>query len=277
MTRPSISHSSTARTIRRNPSGSRRAARRLGSDPDPTTCSGGHAEIASRVDHHLLIPAGDPTTPLEVRQEWTSIRPCNLSLRQFVALGKCQTLWPLVAVRKSGCRSEVMVRSGWEEVYAGQYRRLVALVTAVAGSRPEAEEAVQEAFVRALGLTGRRAVVDDPEAWLYRVAVNVIRSRWRRLLIGRRIAAKAGAASETTPSKDADTDARLALLDALRRLPYEQREALALHYLADLPIEAIAVRLGSPVGTVKARLARGRQALGRLLADDAVKEGERSA
>jgi len=169
------------------------------------------------------------------------------------------------------------VRSGWEEVYAGQYRRLVALVTAVAGSRPEAEEAVQEAFVRALGLTGRRAVVDDPEAWLYRVAVNVIRSRWRRLLIGRRIAAKAGAASETTPSKDADTDARLALLDALRRLPYEQREALALHYLADLPIEAIAVRLGSPVGTVKARLARGRQALGRLLADDAVKEGERSA
>jgi DNA-directed RNA polymerase specialized sigma24 family protein len=78
------------------------------------------------------------------------------------------------------------VDSGWEEVYAGQYRRLVALLTAMAGSRVEAEEAVQEAFVRALGISGRRAVVEDPEAWLYRVAVNVLRSRWRRLLTRRR-------------------------------------------------------------------------------------------
>jgi len=168
------------------------------------------------------------------------------------------------------------VGSGWEEVYAGQYRRLVALVTAIAGSRSEAEEAVQDAFVRALGLTGRRAVVDDPEAWLYRVAVNVIRSRWRRLLTGRRIAARIGTGSEATPSADADTDGRLVLLAALRRLPFEQREALVLHYLADLSVAAIAVRLGSPAGTVKARLARGRQALGRLLADDTVKGGERN-
>ena len=74
----------------------------------------------------------------------------------------------------------VMVGAGLEEVYAGQYRRLVALVTAVIGSRVEAEDAVQEAFVRGLGLFKRRAALTDPEAWLYRVAVNVARSRWRR-------------------------------------------------------------------------------------------------
>lgn len=169
----------------------------------------------------------------------------------------------------------VRVVTGWEEVYAGQYRRLVALVVVVAGSRVEAEEAVQEAFVRALGLTGRRAVVDDPEGWLYRVAVNVARSRWRRLLVARRVA-------ERVPPETADpdgphglTDSRLVLLAALRRLPFGQREALALHYLADLPVEAVAVRVGVPIGTVKARLSRGRSALARLLSEDAVKDGRR--
>ena len=58
------------------------------------------------------------------------------------------------------------------------------------------------------------------------------------------------------------------LLDALRRLPVEQREALARHYLADLPVADVAARVGVPVGTVKARLSRGRAALARLLAHD---------
>jgi RNA polymerase sigma-70 factor (ECF subfamily) len=56
----------------------------------------------------------------------------------------------------------------------------------------------------------------------------------------------------------------------MRRLPFEQREALALHYLADLPIEAVAMRVGSPVGTVKARLSRGREALARMLGEPQV-------
>jgi RNA polymerase sigma-70 factor (ECF subfamily) len=164
--------------------------------------------------------------------------------------------------------------TGWEEVYAGQYRRLVGLVAAVAGSHSDAEEAVQEAFVKALGLTGHRAVVDDPEAWLYRVAVNVIRSRWRRILRGRRVMAELSTMDEPPPDKSND---RLTLLAALKRLPFEQREALALHYLADLPIDQIAQRTGAPLGTIKARLSRGRDALARLLRDDTVEGGVRSA
>jgi RNA polymerase sigma factor (sigma-70 family) len=160
----------------------------------------------------------------------------------------------------------VRVDTGWEEVYAGGYRRLVALLTAVAGSRAEAEEAVQEAFVRALGVTGRRAVVDDPEAWLYRVSVNILRSRWRRIVAGRRAWTQLPRQPEVADGTDR-VDARMELLHALRRLPFEQREALALHYLADMPIEAVAVRVGSPVGTVKARLSRGRDALARALND----------
>lgn len=166
--------------------------------------------------------------------------------------------------------------TGWAEVYAAQYRRLVALVAALADSRADAEEAVQEAFVRALGLTGRRAVVDDPEAWLYRVAVNVLRSRWRRQGTGRRAAPRLVEA-ETVNGGEDRTDARMVLLAALRRLPFQQREALALHYLADLPVEAVAARVGSPIGTVKARLSRGRDALARQLGADVVNGGGRGA
>jgi RNA polymerase sigma-70 factor, ECF subfamily len=164
------------------------------------------------------------------------------------------------------------VGTGLEEVYAGQYRRLVVLVTAVAGSRMDAEEAVQEAFVRALGLTGRRAAVADPEAWLYQVAVNLVRSRWRRARLGFRLAAGLARDDDQAPSPHAQADTRLVLLDALQKLPFEQREALALHYLADLPVADVAQRVGVPLGTVKARLSRGRAALARLLGDDVVKE-----
>ena len=164
--------------------------------------------------------------------------------------------------------------TGWEQVYAGQYRRLVAVLAAVAGTRLEAEEAVQEAFVRALGLTGRRAVLDDPEAWLYRVAVNVLRSRWRRAALGHRATARLSASTVDKVGPE-PPDTRLALLAALKRLPFEQREALALHYFADLPLAEIADRTGAPIGTVKARLSRGRDALARLLTDDSVDGGTR--
>ena len=72
------------------------------------------------------------------------------------------------------------------------------------------------------------------------------------------------------------TDARLTLLAALKHLPFEQREALALHYLADLPLAVIALRVDAPLGTVKARLSRGRDALARLLAEETVEGGTRN-
>lgn len=49
--------------------------------------------------------------------------------------------------------------------------------------------------------------------------------------------------------------------------PAGQREAIALHYLADLPVNEVAQTLDVAVGTVKARLSRGRTALAALLAE----------
>ena len=59
----------------------------------------------------------------------------------------------------------------------------------------------------------------------------------------------------------------LALAEALRTLPMHQRQAIVLHYLADLPVEEIAHLLAVPSGTVKSRLARGRRALAAKLGD----------
>ena len=53
----------------------------------------------------------------------------------------------------------------------------------------------------------------------------------------------------------------VAFVEALRRVPAEQRRALVLYHLADLTVEQIAAETGARPGTVKARLARGRAAL----------------
>jgi RNA polymerase sigma-70 factor (ECF subfamily) len=54
----------------------------------------------------------------------------------------------------------------------------------------------------------------------------------------------------------------------LRKIPEAQRVAIVLHHLCDLSVEQVAEETGVPVGTVKARLSRGRAALLPLLDDD---------
>ena len=53
----------------------------------------------------------------------------------------------------------------------------------------------------------------------------------------------------------------------MRRLPEEQRIAIALYHLVGMPVAEVARQTGAPVGTVKARLSRGRAALAPLLTD----------
>jgi RNA polymerase sigma-70 factor (ECF subfamily) len=59
----------------------------------------------------------------------------------------------------------------------------------------------------------------------------------------------------------------VALVHALRQIPADQRRAIVLHHLVGLSVADIAAETGSPPGTVKARLARGRRALAPHLTD----------
>jgi RNA polymerase sigma-70 factor (ECF subfamily) len=81
--------------------------------------------------------------------------------------------------------------------------------------------------------------------------------------------------SQPTPEvADGPGPDRVALIDALRKVPAEQRRALVLYHVCELTVAQIADETGVPAGTVKARLARGRRALAPYLADS---EGLRQA
>jgi RNA polymerase sigma-70 factor (ECF subfamily) len=64
-----------------------------------------------------------------------------------------------------------------------------------------------------------------------------------------------------------DEDDRLAVREAIRSLPPRQQEAVALHYLVDLPVADVAVAMGIDEGTVKTHLFRARTAIAAALAD----------
>jgi RNA polymerase sigma-70 factor, ECF subfamily len=153
----------------------------------------------------------------------------------------------------------------FDELYASSYARLVAQLHALVGSRDEAEECVQEAFVRAWSHRRRLQTAQGPEAWVRTTAYRLGVSRWRRVVRGRRPADRAITPSPTAPPL---SEAHVAVVSALRSLPEEQRVALVLHHFADLPVAEVARETGVPEGTVKARLSRGRAALAALLADD---------
>ena len=174
---------------------------------------------------------------------------------------------------------EVVLASSYEdvspaqllaEVFHGSYRRLVVQLYGVTGDLGEAEDVVQEAFVRASSALARFAQADNPEAWLRTVALNLHRNRIRKVrgwVRARRVAESA------RPAALPGLEEHLDVVRALRRLPAQHREVLALHYLADLPVAEVAEALQVPEGTVKSRLSRARAALNDLL-DPTTDEGD---
>ena len=148
---------------------------------------------------------------------------------------------------------------GLGELFAACYQRLVAQVYAFTGELTEAQDVVQEAFARALARPRQLRDVENPEAWLRTVALNVVRRRWRRrrlldmILLRERPTTRLAA----PPPEPDQTDLRAALAE----LPRPFREVMVLHYVADLPVDEVARLLEVPVGTVKSRLSRGRAAL----------------
>jgi RNA polymerase sigma-70 factor (ECF subfamily) len=150
-----------------------------------------------------------------------------------------------------------------EQVFSVSYRRLVMQLYGVIGDRAEAEDIVQEAFVRAVAAGRRFTETANPEAWLRTTAINLHRSRWRKLRNFARIKEHLAA-----PQDILGLDNRLDVIEALRSLPVKQREVIAMHYLADLPVDDIAQELGLAPGTVKSRLSRGREAMAQALGTD---------
>ena len=145
----------------------------------------------------------------------------------------------------------------FSDFYAASFRRLVGHLYAMTGDRAEAQDVVQEAFVRAWSHRGRLDRDGAPEAWVRATAWRIAVSRWHRARRGR-LLLRSHPVPQVAPGPTPD---RVAFIDALRRVPGEQRRALVLYYVCDLSVAQIAAETGVPNGTVKARLARGRTAL----------------
>ena len=141
---------------------------------------------------------------------------------------------------------------------------LVAQLYAVTGDLAEAQEAAQEAYLRAWQRWRSVRGYDNPAAWVRRVGYNLAVSRWRRTRRAMASWLRLGPPPDVPEPDVLD----LALAEALRRLPLTQRRAIALYHLADLSIAEVAEVEQVSEGAVKNRLLRGRKALGELLSDE---------
>jgi RNA polymerase sigma-70 factor (ECF subfamily) len=159
---------------------------------------------------------------------------------------------------------EVAIR----EFLHSSYPRMVAAVTLVSGSRPAAEDAVQEALVRAWERSEKGADIYSLDAWVATVALNLARSGVRRLMAERKARSRMRTVIATGDPLDAE---RVDVERALARLPRRQREAVVSRYYLGMDTGQVAELLKVSAGTVKSTLFRARAALAAALGE---KEGE---
>ncbi|NBI09257.1 RNA polymerase sigma factor [Colidextribacter sp. OB.20] len=117
----------------------------------------------------------------------------------------------------------------------------------------DAEDVLQDVFIKRLYQAPRFKSPEHERNWLYRVALNLCRDEWRR---GRRseLPLEAAAGVSLPPEE-------LSLLDQAANLPEKQRTALHLYYYEGYTVREVARLLDVTVPTVKMRLKRGREAL----------------
>ncbi|MFI0446451.1 RNA polymerase sigma factor [Actinomadura sp. 6N118] len=153
--------------------------------------------------------------------------------------------------------------AAFAEFYRGAYPGLVAELYAYTGSMAEAQEAAQEAFMRAWSHWRKVGSYEYPRAWVARVGYRLAVSRWRRARSAMTSMLRHGPPPDIAPPGETS----VALVAALSQIPEAQRRAVVLHHMGGYRIAEIAAIEGVAEGTVKARLSRGRQRLAELLAD----------
>lgn len=142
--------------------------------------------------------------------------------------------------------------------YRTHYPSVVRLAYSLCGSMQIAEELAQEAFVSAHTRWGRVIGFDRPDLWVRRVVINRSISYRRREAIERRAVARIRPVRDDTSEPVVGDDA---VWQAMRELSPRQAEVLALFYVEDQPMSAVAEILGLGSETVKTHLKRGRAAL----------------
>ncbi|MFF1303082.1 RNA polymerase sigma factor [Streptomyces sp. NPDC058307] len=177
------------------------------------------------------------------------------------------------------------VRAGDPEAYAELVRAHTGLAMRAAtalGAGADAEDVVQQAFVKAYCSLGRFREGSAFKPWFMSIVANETRNTVRAAARQRTLAGREAAFAEAEPlipeSADpavaaVETERRAALESALERLSEEHRLVVTYRYLLEMDESETAQALGWPRGTVKSRLNRALRKLGKLLPDAEPREG----
>lgn len=157
----------------------------------------------------------------------------------------------------AACRGDARAFSALVEEYRTIAFRTAYLITR---SVPDAEDATQEAFVRAHGSLDHFTPGAPFRPWLLTIVANLARNRIRSEARHDRLALRATEAPirvSATPEQVAlSVERRQRLLAAIEALPDHERLAVTCRYLLDLSEDETAAVLDCPRGTVKSRLSR---------------------
>ena len=167
-----------------------------------------------------------------------------------------------------------MARLDFEEVVARYDKRLLNVMYGLTGNYHDALDLTEEAFIKAMKAYPRFRGESDPFTWLYRIALNVLKKRYRknarRAELWREHQERdPGPSSETRTAEHAVLEEERARLvrQAIAQLPTAFREAITLRYIDEMSYEEISTAAGSSIGTVKSRISRGKALLADLLGD----------
>ena len=154
----------------------------------------------------------------------------------------------------------------FEAFYQAEARTLFRRLWLVTGNRAEAEELMQDAFLRVWERWDRVGAMEDPVGYLYRTAMNLFRKRYRRTMLAVRRTVG------LTPSTDdfSDADDRHVVRHVLATLPPRQRAALVLTEMLGFTSKEAGDALGVTDATVRSLTRHGRDAFRTVMeVDDA--------
>jgi RNA polymerase sigma-70 factor, ECF subfamily len=177
------------------------------------------------------------------------------------------------AQRRDAAAFEALIEAYGKRLYGFLYR--------LTGHRDDADDLLQEVFVRVVRMIDKYEHEGRFEAWLFRIAVNLTRDRGRRAGRSPMVSATEFRPSEgddfpdildQAGARDAPPDRVVELADQIDRLQWAlaqlneaEREVIMLRHFADMPFSDIAQVMGTPLGTALARAHRGLRRLREIL------------
>ena len=161
-------------------------------------------------------------------------------------------------------------RAAWGGLVERHKDALVNYLTRMTGDRSAAEDLAQDAFVRLFERASSYRPQGKFRAYLYRIAVNLLRSqerrrqRWR-LIVSRFLSANGDRPEPAASARMLGDERDRQVADAVAQLPHRFRAPIVLFNIEGWSYREIAQALGCREGTVKSRIFRGRQLLRRQL------------